>query len=125
MKFQNEFNYLCALRGATTSEHNSVESITSAVEELLSEMISRNNLISDQIISVIFSVTSDLDACFPASIARKKSGWENIALLDCQQMFVKGDLSKCIRLLAYVSLPNKQTPQNPYLGRARKLRPDR
>ena len=125
MKFQNEFNYLCALRGATTSEHNSVESITSAVEELLSEMISRNNLISDQIISVIFSVTSDLDACFPASIARKKSGWENIALLDCQQMFVKGDLSKCIRLLAYVSLPNEQKPQNPYLGRAKNLRPDR
>ena len=125
MKFQNEFNYLCALRGATTSEHNSVESITSAVEELLSEMISRNNLISDQIISVIFSVTSDLDACFPASIARKKSGWENIALLDCQQMFVKGDLSKCIRLIAYVSLPNKQNPQNPYLRRAKNLRPDR
>ena len=125
MKFQNEFNYLCALRGATTSEHNSVESITSAVDELLSEMISRNNLISDQIISVIFSVTSDLDACFPASIARKKSGWENIALLDCQQMFVKGDLSKCIRLLAYVSLPHEQIPQNPYLGRAKNLRPDR
>ena len=125
MKFQNEFNYLCALRGATTSEHNSVESITSAVEELLSEMISRNNLISDQIISVTFSVTSDLNACFPASIARKKSGWENIALLDCQQMFVKGDLSKCIRLLAYVSLPNEQKPQNPYLGMAKNLRPDR
>ena len=125
MKFQNEFNYLCALRGATTSEQNSVESITSAVEELLIELVSRNNLIPNQIISVTFSVTSDLDACFPASIARKKSGWENIALLDCQQMFVKGDLSKCIRLLAYVSLPNNQTPQNPYLGKARNLRPDR
>ena len=125
MKFQNEFNYLCALRGATTSENNSVESITSAVEELLSELVSRNNLIPDQIISVTFSVTSDLDACFPASIARKKSGWENIALLDCQQMFVKGDLSKCIRLLAYAYLPNKHKPQNPYLGKAKNLRPDR
>jgi len=125
MKFQNEFNYLCALRGATTSEQNSVESITSAVEELLIELVSRNNLIPNQIISVTFSVTSDLDACFPASIARKKSGWENIALLDCQQMFVKGDLSKCIRLLAYVSLPKKQMPQNPYLGKAKNLRPDR
>ena len=125
MKFQNEFNYLCALRGATTSEQNSVESITSAVEELLIELVSRNNLIPNQIISVTFSVTSDLDACFPASIARKKSGWENIALLDCQQMFVKGDLSKCIRLLAYVCLPNNQMPQNPYLGKAKDLRPDR
>tara|TARA_Y100001968_G_scaffold264320_1_gene253149 strand:+ start:97 stop:474 length:378 start_codon:yes stop_codon:yes gene_type:complete len=125
MKLQNEFNYLCALRGATTSQSNSVESITSAVEELLSELVSRNNLIPDQIISVTFSVTSDLDACFPASIARKKSGWENIALLDCQQMFVKGDLSKCIRLLAMVLLLKDQRPENPYLGEARNLRPDR
>ena len=125
MNFQNEFSYLCALRGATTCESNSVESITSAVEELLVELVSRNNLIPDQIISVTFSVTSDLDACFPASIARKKIGWEKIALLDCQQMFVKNDLSKCIRLLAYVSLPNEQTPQNPYLGKAKNLRPDR
>ena len=125
MNFQNEFHYLCALRGATTSKHNSVESITSAVEELLVELVSRNNLIPDQIISVTFSVTKDLDACFPASIARRKIGWEKIALLDSQQMFVKDDLSKCIRLLAYVSLPNEQMPQNPYLGEAKNLRPDR
>ena len=125
MNFQNEFTYLCALRGATTCENNSVESITSAVEELLVELVSRNNLIPDQIISVTFSVTSDLDACFPASIARKNIGWEKIALLDCQQMFVKEDISKCIRLLAYVYLPKKQIPQNPYLGKAKNLRPDR
>ena len=124
MNFKNEFNYLCALRGATTSKHNSIESIASAVEELLVELVTRNNLISDQIISVTFSVTKDLDACFPASIARKKTGWEKIALLDCQQMFVKGDLKKCIRLLAYVSLPNEQIPKNPYLGKAKSLRPD-
>ncbi len=125
MNFQNEFTYLCALRGATTCENNSVESITLAVEELLDELVSRNNLIPDQIISITFSVTSDLDSCFPASIARKNKGWERIALLDCQQMFVKDDLSKCIRLLAYVYLPKNQTPQNPYLGKAKNLRPDR
>ncbi len=125
MNVQNKFTYVCALRGATTCENNSVESITLAVEELLIELVSRNNLISDQIISVTFSVTSDLDACFPASIARKKTGWENIALLDCQQMFVQGDLSKCIRLLAYVYLPKEQIPKNPYLGKAKNLRPDR
>ena len=125
MDFKNESNNLCALRGATTSEHNSVDSITSAVDELLVELVTRNNLVPDQIISVTFSVTKDLDACFPASIARRKKGWEKIALLDCQQMFVKNDLSKCIRLLAYVSLPNEQVPQNPYLGRAKNLRPDR
>jgi chorismate mutase len=125
MNFQNEFTYLCALRGATTCENNSIESITSAVEELLVELVSRNNLIPDQIISVTFSVTSDLNACFPASIARKKTGWQKIALLDCQQMFVKDDLSKCIRLLAYVFLAKDQLPKNPYLGKAKNLRPDR
>ena len=88
-------------------------------------VVTRNKLKPDQIISITFSVTSDLDACFPAAIARKQRGWEHIALLDCQQMFVKGDLSKCIRLLAYVSLPHEQRPQNPYLGRAKNLRPDR
>ena len=125
MRFENQFNYLCALRGATTSDRNSIDSITAAVDELLSELVSRNNLVPDQIISVTFSVTSDLDACFPASIARKQAGWEEIALLDCQQMYVKSDLSKCIRILAYVSLPNQQIPQNPYIGKAKRLRPDR
>mgnify|MGYP001441297728 CR=1 FL=1 len=125
MRFQNETTHLCALRGATTSEKNSIESIDSAVEELLSELVSRNNLIPEQIISITFSVTSDLNACFPASIARKKTGWEKIALLDCQQMFVKSDLKKCIRLLAYVFLADEQIPQNPYLRKAKNLRPDR
>ena len=125
MEIKNEKKYLHALRGATTCNNNSTESISSAVEELLSELISRNKLIPAQIISITFSVTSDLDACFPASIARKKSGWEEIALLDCQQMFVRGDLPRCIRLLAYVYLPIKQAPKNPYLGEAKNLRPDR
>jgi chorismate mutase len=61
----------------------------------------------------------------PLLSLEKKTGWEKIALLDCQQMFVKDDLSKCIRLLAYVYLPNEQVPQNPYLGKAKNLRPDR
>ena len=92
MSLHNGKNKLYALRGAITTECNSIESITSAVDELLFELVSRNNLIPNQIISVTFSVTSDLDACFPASIARKKSGWEEIALLDCQQMYVRDDL---------------------------------
>ena len=114
-----------AIRGATTCLKNSSESIESAVQELMYELVKRNKLEPSQIISVIFSVTNDLDACFPAAIARKQPGWEKVALLDCQQMFVKDDLSKCIRLLPYVSLPKEQIPQNPYLRKAKNLRPDR
>ncbi len=114
-----------AIRGATTCLKNSSESIEIAVQELIHELVKRNKLEPSQIISVIFSVTNDLDACFPAAIARKQPGWGKVALLDCQQMFVKGDLQNCIRILAHVWLPEEQIPEHPYLGQASMLRPDR
>jgi len=116
---------LKAIRGATTCERNSIESISEVVEELISELLTRNNLIPQQIISITFSVTKDLNACFPASIARKKQGWDKVALLDCQQMHVANDLKNCIRVLAHALLPNNQDPKHPYLRKASKLRPDR
>ncbi len=90
-----------------------------------SSLISRNDLQPNQILSITFSVTTDLDACFPASIARKQKGWEAVALIDCQQMFVKGDLENCIRILAHAWLPDQKKPEHPYLGKASLLRPDR
>jgi len=116
---------LQALRGATTAKENTIESITIVVRELISELVSRNKLQPDQIVSITFSVTADLNACFPASIARNQAGWDKIALLDCQQMSVNGDLKNCIRILALAWLPENQTPQNPYLEEAKLLRPDR
>ncbi len=116
---------LHALRGATTSSDNSVSSIQNAVEELITEIIDRNKLIPSQIVSIIFTVTKDLDACFPASIARHQKGWNNVALIDCQQMHVEGDLDFCIRSLAHVWLPNGQIPRHTYLRSASMLRPDR
>ena len=116
---------LQALRGATTSFENSTEAIEQAVSELVKELVSRNEIDSRNIVSITFSVTNDLDACFPAAIARKQAGWEKVALLDCQQMFVKGDLKNCIRILALVWMPESQIPQHPYLGKANMLRPDR
>jgi len=116
---------LKALRGATTASANTVESIKLVVKELISELVSRNKLQPDQIVSITFSVTSDLNACFPASIARQHPGWGKVSLLDCQQMSVKGDLKKCIRILAHVWIPYNQNPQHPYLREAKLLRPDR
>ncbi len=125
MAFQNKNFKLQGLRGATTSAENSVKAIEAAVTELVSELVNRNNLQPEQIISITFSVTNDLNACFPAAIARKHGGWSEVALLDCQQMTVIGDLKHCIRILAHVWLPNDQIPQHPYLGEAKLLRPDR
>jgi chorismate mutase len=113
---------LRALRGATTATANSREAIQEAVEELLNALVERNNLSGEHILSLTFSVTTDLDACFPAAIARQRSGWDGVALLDCQQMAVAGDLQRCIRLLAHVWL--EQPACHAYLRDAAKLRPD-
>jgi len=113
---------LRALRGATTATANSREAIQEAVEELLNALVERNNLSGEQILSLTFSVTTDLDACFPAAIARQRPGWDGVALLDCQQMAVAGDLKRCIRLLAHVWL--EQPVRHAYLRDAAKLRPD-
>ena len=125
MFLQNETLQLKGLRGAITCEENTKEAIEVAANELIKALISRNSLIPARILSMTFSDTKDLNACFPASIARRQEGWENVALLDCQQMFVKGDLPKCIRLLASVYLPYEKKPHNPYLRKAKNLRPDR
>ena len=113
---------LRALRGATTATANSREAIQEAVEELLNALVERNNLSGEHILSLTFSVTADLDACFPAAIARQRPGWDGVALLDCQQMAVAGDLKRCIRLLAHVWL--EQPARHAYLRDAAKLRPD-
>ena len=125
MLFSKEKFVLHALRGATTCENNSIDSIKKEVDKLIDELMKRNDLVPDQIVSITFSVTTDLDACFPAAVARKRRGWEKVALLDCQQMFVKGDLKKCIRLMAHVWLPQEKSPQHPYMRKAKDLRPDR
>ena len=113
---------LRALRGATTATANSREAIQEAVDELLNALVERNNLKGDQILSLTFSITADLDACFPAAIARHRPGWDGVALLDCQQMAVAGDLERCIRLLAHVWL--EQPARHAYLREAARLRPD-
>ena len=113
------------IRGATTASGNSVEEIEDAVVELIDALISRNNLIKTNLLSITFTATKDLDACFPASIARKCNGLNSVAFLDCQQMYVLNDLNFCIRIMAQVLLPTNYPIKNPYLRGAKKLRTDR
>ena len=113
------------IRGATTASGNSVEEIEDAVVELIDELISRNNLIKTNLLSITFTATKDLDACFPASVARKCNGLDSVAFLDCQQMYVPNDVDFCIRIMAQVLLPQNNTIKNPYLRGASKLRTDR
>ena len=113
------------IRGATTASGNSVKEIEDAVVELVNELISRNNLDNTNLLSITFTATKDLDACFPASIARKYNGLDSVAFLDCQQMYVSDDVDFCIRLMAQVLLPSNSPVKQPYLRGASKLRSDR
>ncbi len=116
---------LSAIRGATTSKGDTDIFIKEAVIELIDELITRNNLKQENIISITFTVTRDLTSCFPASIARKHFNFDEVALLDCQQMFVPDDINFCIRLLALVYLESSKKSFHPYLNESAKLRPDR
>ena len=113
------------IRGATTASGNSIREIEVAVVELIDELISRNNLIKTNILSITFTATKDLDACFPASIARKFNGLDAVAFIDCQQMYVANDVDFCIRIMAQVLLPPNKPLKHPYLRGAAKLRTDR
>jgi len=115
---------LRALRGATTATANTSEAIGEAVAELIDALVRRNGLEGEHVLSVTFSVTADLDACFPAAIARRRADWGAVALLDCQQMAVAGDLERCIRLLAHAWLPAGREVAHTYLRDATRLRPD-
>ena len=113
------------IRGATTASGNSVKEIENAVVELVNELISRNKLIKANLLSITFTATRDLDACFPASIARKFNGLDSVAFIDCQQMYVYDDVDFCIRIMAQVLMPPNNPIKHPYLRNAAKLRTDR
>ena len=120
----SNFN-LTAIRGATTSDGDEEKYIKSAVVELIKEFISLNDLKKEDIISITFTVTKDLTACFPASIARRHFNFDSVAFLDCQQMYVPNDINFCIRMMALVNLKCNRSPVHPYLRGSSKLRPDR
>ena len=116
---------ITAIRGATTSDGNTLKEIENSVVELINELILRNSLDAKKILSITFTVTKDLDACFPASIARKCFGLDSVSFLDCQQMYVPNDINFCIRLMALAISPSGSTVNHPYLRGAANLRSDR
>ncbi|MEA5510009.1 chorismate mutase [Crocosphaera sp. UHCC 0190] len=113
------------IRGATTVSENTKEAITESVTELLNAIETRNQLNLEDIVSVTFTATPDLNAIFPAAIARQRPQWEDVPLLDVQQMQVEGSLKRCIRVLIHVNTPKPQKEiYHPYLRDACNLRPD-
>ncbi len=113
------------IRGATTVSENTPKAIAEAVTELLDEIEAHNQFTPEEIICVFFTATADIDAMFPAAVARKRPGWDCVPLLDLQQMQVKGSLPYCIRILMQVNTPQPQAAiVHCYLRQAKALRPD-
>ena len=112
------------VRGATTVEGNNRDDILRETRRLLALMIRRNNIVSKDVCSAIFSLTSDLNAEFPA-LAARQLGWLDVPLLCTRELDIPGSLPKCIRILIHW---NTETPQNEihhvYVKDAIRLRPD-
>jgi chorismate mutase len=115
---------LVALRGANTVTENTSEAILSATDALMREILSRNGLGAEDLVSCIFTLTPDLDAQFPA-VAAREMGLSGVPLLCAREIPVPGALPQVIRVLMHAYLPNPEaSPQHVYLGDAIKLRLD-
>jgi chorismate mutase len=114
---------LIALRGATTVDENVAEAILTGTDELMREILSRNALGADDLVSCIFTVTPDLDAEFPA-VAARKMGLSSVPLLCAREIPVPGALPKVIRVLIHAYAPNGHAAEHVYLHGARTLRLD-
>lgn len=113
------------IRGATTVESNTREAILDATRELLSELISANAIKAENVASAYFTTTTDLNAEFPAVVARSEFGWTHIALMCGHEMDVPGSLRMCLRILLHVNTERSQDQVcHVYQRGAAVLRPD-
>lgn len=113
-----------AIRGATTAEGNTREAIIGATLELIKAIEDANDLKRADSISIIFTVTKDLTAVFPAAAARE-FGLTFVPLLDMQAPDIDGSLEKCIRIMIYINTERtKEEINHVYLRGAKVLRPD-
>lgn len=113
-----------AIRGAITVDKNTRKDILEASSELLKKIIELNKLEKEELISILFTATRDLDAVYPA-VAAREMGLDRVPLLCFQEMDVKGSLARCIRVLVFI---DKKSPleevKHVYLMEAVSLRPD-
>jgi chorismate mutase len=114
---------LWAVRGATKARSNDTGAIIEAAEELMRELMSRNDLGPDRMVCCIFTATHDLNAEFPA-VAARNLGLDHVPLLCAREIDVPGAMPSVIRALVQYYAPDDHEPVHIYLGEAQKLRSD-
>lgn len=113
---------VAAVRGAVQAE-NEVDSILTATEQLMREIIAVNRLDPDQMVSAIFTTTGDLDAEFPA-VAARRIGLSEVPLMCAREIPVPGAMPGVIRVMLHTYLPAGEKAKHIYLGETRNLRAD-
>lgn len=113
------------IRGATSVSANTREAILEATRELLLEMLRANGLADfEEIASILFTTTPDLNATFPAEAAREL-GMQQVPLLCASEIAVPGRLPRCVRVLLHVNTSKSLKDMvHVYLREAKSLRPD-
>ena len=115
---------LYALRGAAQCE-NTVNDICEQVSVMYDELLSSNNLEQNDIVSVVFSVTEDIDAVNPCSALRKTGRGGELALFSCLEPETQGSLERTCRVLIHCYLEEGSKTHHVYRNGAEVLRPDR
>ena len=110
------------IRGAITVEENTEVAIKNATNKLLEALIEKNNIEPHFISHVIFSLTADLNAAFPAKFARVDLGWSEVPMMCFTEVDVPNSLRKCLRVLVVVNWSENFVPEFVYLGGAENLR---
>jgi chorismate mutase len=114
---------LFAVRGAAQAQANEDDAILDATEAVMQELIERNELEPEAMVSCIFTTTDDLNAEFPAAAARRL-GLNSVPLLCCREIPVPGSMPRVIRVMLHFYAPVGHQPAHAYVGEAQKLRTD-
>ena len=114
---------LRALRGAITADGNAADAILDATEELVRTLLEQNSLEAGDLVSCIFTCTSDLDAEFPA-VAARRMGLSAVPLLCAREIDVPGALPRVIRVLVHCYADDSAPARHVYLREAVALRKD-
>jgi len=114
---------LFAVRGAVQAEANDAESIAAATTELMRELLDRNELDPEALVSCLFTTTDDLDAEFPA-VAARGLGLDAVPLLCSREIPVPGAMPRVIRAMVHYYAPVGHVPGHAYLGVTQELRSD-
>ncbi len=113
-----------AIRGATTVDNDTRDEVIARTQELVAEIVARNGLVDENMVSILFTATDDIRSAFPAEAARE-AGLTQVPLMCARELAIEGGVERCIRIMLHVyTTLGADELRHPYLHAARQLRTD-